>query len=98
MVAGVLGVMNKRRKLIVALGAGAFAAPLACFAQQHSKVSRVGFLLPLNRRDSLASESFGPFLRGMSELGYVEGKNLAIEWRSAEGKSERLPGLAAELV
>jgi putative ABC transport system substrate-binding protein len=41
---------------------------------------------------------YGPFTRGMRELGYVEGKNLAIEWRSAEGNNERLPGLAAELV
>ena len=90
--------MNNRRKLVIALGISALAAPLACFAQQPSKVWRVGFLLPLNRRDSPVSEGFGPFLRGMSDLGYVEGKNLVIEWRSAEGKSERLPRLAAELV
>ena len=41
---------------------------------------------------------YGPFRQGMRELGYVEGKNLVIEWRSAEGKNERLPSLAAELV
>ena len=41
---------------------------------------------------------YGPFTQGMRELGYVEGKNLVIEWRAAEGKSERLPDLAAELV
>ena len=41
---------------------------------------------------------YGPFRQGMRELGYVEGKNLVIEWRSAEGNNERLPGLAAELV
>ena len=90
--------MNKRRKLIVALGAGVLAGPLVSFAQRQGNVWRVGFLLPLNRRDSPISEVVGPFLRGMSEFGYVEGKSLVIEWRSAEGKSERLPGLAAELV
>ena len=42
--------------------------------------------------------NYGPFRQGMRELGYVEGKNLVIEWRSAEGKYERLPGLATELV
>ena len=41
---------------------------------------------------------YGPFRQGMRELGYVEGKNLVIEWRSAEGNNERLPGLATELV
>ncbi|MSP96592.1 MAG: ABC transporter substrate-binding protein, partial [Betaproteobacteria bacterium] len=41
---------------------------------------------------------YGPFRQGMRELGYVEGKNLVIEWRSAEGNNERLPDLAAELV
>ena len=41
---------------------------------------------------------YGPFMQGMRELGYIEGKNLVMEWRSAEGKSERLPALAADLV
>ena len=90
--------MNNRRNFLVALGASVIAAPLSSFAQQRGKVWRVGILLSLNRPDSPVSGVIGPFLRGMSELGYVEGKNLVIEWRSAEGKSERLPGLAAELV
>jgi putative ABC transport system substrate-binding protein len=81
--------MNNRRKLVIALGISALAAPLACFAQQQSKVWRVGFLLPLSRRYSPQSEVFGPFLRGMSELGYVEGKNLVIEWRFADSKVVR---------
>ena len=89
--------MNTRRKLVLAIGAGAFA-PYASFAQQPGKVWRVGFL-SLRHVDFVdADYYYGPFTQGMRELGYVEGKNLVIEWRSAEGKSERLPELAAELV
>ena len=85
--------MNNRRKLLFALGAGALAAPLSSFAQQ-GKVWRVGFL-----GTSTASGYAPEALRaGLRELGYVDGKNLVIEWRFAEGKNERLPGLATELV
>jgi putative ABC transport system substrate-binding protein len=90
--------MNSRRKLLVALGACALAAPLFSFAQQQGKVWRVGFLSQRGRPDSLDSDVFGAFPRGMRELGYVEGKNLVIEWRFADGKVERLPSLASELV
>ena len=90
--------MNKRRKLLVALGAGASAAPFGSFAQQQGKVWRVGFLSLIGRPASLDSHFLSAFPRGMRELGYVEGKNLVIEWRFADGKFERLPGLAAELV
>jgi putative ABC transport system substrate-binding protein len=91
-------VMNNRRKLLVTLGAGAlaFAAPPGSFGQQQGKVWRVGILSPTSA--SLSSPNTGAFLKGMRELGYVEGKNLVIEWRFADGKLERLPGLAAELV
>jgi len=89
--------LNARRKLLIALGAGALAAPLGSFAQQQSKVWRVGFLAA-RHVDSLDSDFFGAFPRGMRELGYVEGKNLVIEWRSADGQYERLPALAADLV
>jgi putative ABC transport system substrate-binding protein len=90
--------MNNRRKLLVTLGAGAlaFAAPPGSFGQQQGKVWRVGFLLP--GAGSLSSANAGAFLKGMRELGYIEGKNLVIEWRFADGKLERLPDLAAELV
>jgi putative ABC transport system substrate-binding protein len=65
-------------------------------AQQPAKVPRIGYL-------SATSPSVNPtrieaFQQGMRELGYVEGKNLIIEWRYAEGKLDRLPALAAELV
>ena len=88
----------KRRKLLTAIGLCALAVPLGAFAQQQGKVWRVGFLAA-RHVDYLDSDVFyGSFLRGMRELGYVEGKNLVIEWRSAEGNNERLPGLATELV
>jgi putative ABC transport system substrate-binding protein len=90
--------MKRRRKLIVALGAGVLAAPFIAFAQQQGKIWRVGFLASRGRPDSLDTDPFGGFPRGMRELGYIEGKNLEIEWRYAEGKSERLPSLVAELV
>ena len=92
---------NTRRKLLLAAGANALTAPLAALAQQPGapagKVWRVGFLAP-RPIGPLESDFFGAFPRTMRELGYVEGKNLIIEWRSAEGNPERLPGLAAELV
>jgi len=72
--------------------------PLRSFAQQQGKMWRVGVLTG-RHVDFLDSDNFyGPFRQGMRRLGYVEGKNLVIEWRSAEGKTERLPGLATELV
>ena len=87
--------MIARRKLIVALGAGAFAAPLACFAQQQrSKVARIGVL----ESTSTSAEQRELLMAGLRELGYAEGKNIIIEDRWAEGQYERLPGLAAQLV
>src|SRR6266513_5755898 len=87
--------MNSRRKLLVALSAGAFAAPLACFAQeQRSKVARIGVL----ESTSSSANQRELLIAGLRELGYVEGKNMIIEDRWAEGNYERLPGLAAELV
>jgi len=89
--------MNLRRKLLIGLGAGALAAPIAAFAQQRSAgVHRIGFL---------GSESAAAYARrledlraGLRDSGYVEGRNLVMEIRWAEGKHERLPALAAELV
>jgi putative ABC transport system substrate-binding protein len=65
-------------------------------AQQAKKVSRIGFLFGIS--PSAASGRVEAFRQGLRELGYVEGKNIVIEWRYAEGKIDRLPALAAELV
>ena len=90
--------MNNRRKIIVALGASALAAPLACFAQQQrGKVARIGLLEPAPASSHYASWREA-LIAGLSELGYVEGKNIAIEYRWAEGNYAHLPGLAAQMV
>jgi putative ABC transport system substrate-binding protein len=91
--------MNNRRRLIIALGAGALAAPFGSFAQQPGKVWRVGFLAVRSRSTPSDPEfTFDAFVHGLRGLGYVEGKNLLLDWRSAEGQNERLPALAVELV
>jgi ABC-type uncharacterized transport system substrate-binding protein len=86
--------MDRRRFLLTSL-AGAFAAPLAAEAQQGTKAARVGYLA-----GNLAGGPHLPeaFRQGLRDLGYVEGRNVVIEYRDAEGKLERLPALAAELV
>ncbi len=88
--------MITRRELLIALGTSALAAPLATFAQQRPKVWRIGFLGPTT---ASGIASWVEALRaGLRDLGYVEGKNIVIEFRWAEGNYERLPDLAAELV
>ena len=90
--------MITRRRVVLASGAGALSIPLSPYDQQPGKVWCVGFL-SYRHVDFVDSDYYyGPFTQGMRELGYVVGKNLVIERRSAEGKSERLPELAAELV
>lgn len=89
--------MITRRAAIFSIAAGAFS-PLGTLAQQQGKVWRVGFLSQRHLEHNESDFVSVPFRQGMRELGYVEGKDLSIEWRSAEGKSELLPSLAAELV
>jgi len=86
--------MDRRRFLLTSL-AGGLAMPLAGEAQQAAKLPRIGFLSLNQAANPRLHEAFRQGLRG---LGYVEGRNLVIEYRDAEGKSERLPAFAADLV
>jgi putative ABC transport system substrate-binding protein len=83
--------------LTVASAGLLFAAPLAADAQPAGKpVPRIGYLDGASL--SANSVRVDAFRQGLRELGYIEGQNIAIEWRSAEGEVDRLPRLAAELV
>jgi putative ABC transport system substrate-binding protein len=85
-----------RRGFISALAGGILVAPLAAGAQQAAKVARIGYLAAFP--PSTYPQLHEAFLQGLSDLGYVKGRNLVIEYRLAEGKVERFPALAAELV
>ena len=65
-------------------------------AQQSTKIPRIGYLMATSPSANVGR--IAAFRQGLRELGYVEGKNIVIEWRYAEGKFDRLPALAAELV
>ena len=85
----------RRREFVTVLGSTA-ALPLAAYAQQTAKVPRVGWLSP---GSATSDERFlASFRAGLRELGWVLGQNIALESRWAEGRFERLPDLAAELV
>ena len=88
--------MNNRRKLIAAFGAGALVAPFATFAQQSGKIYRVGYLG--NSSASLEPDLVEAFRQGMRDLGYIEGKNLVIEFRWAEGRYDRFASLVTDLI
>ena len=86
----------KRREFITPLGGASAAWPLGARAQQPGKVWRIGLLSGTSR--SAASGLYDAFVEGMREHGYVDGKDYAIEWRSAEESYERIPEIAAEFV
>ena len=81
--------------LIVIVVLAILMAPLAAEAQQQGKVPRIGILTPASEASTPLWEAFR---QGLRELGYVEGKNIVLEYRFAAGQNERLPALAAELV
>jgi putative ABC transport system substrate-binding protein len=83
-----------RRTVLATLASGLFAAPLAADAQQAAKVYRIGYLGNVPTPPAL----WEAFVRGLRELGWVEGQNMIIERRNAEGRYERLPDLATDLV
>jgi putative tryptophan/tyrosine transport system substrate-binding protein len=86
----------KKNVFCLALGAMLFALCFSAKAQQAKKVPRIGFLATVS--PSAIADRVEAFGQGLRELGYVEGKTIVIEWRYAEGKADRQPGLAAELV
>ena len=85
-----------RREFITLLGGAAAAWPRSARAQQPARVWRVGFLTAVSLKTF--SHLYAGFQQGMRELGYVEGKDYVSEWRSLDGKYERVPEIAAELV
>jgi putative ABC transport system substrate-binding protein len=86
----------KRREFISLLGGAAAAWPLAARAQQPVRVYRIG-VLEMSPAATNA-DNFDALRKGLRELGYVEGQNLVLDYRSADGRSERFPQLAAELL
>jgi len=88
--------MNNRRRLIIVVFASLLGVPLASLGQQPAKVARIGFLEAST--PSAIAARVEAFRQGLRDLGYVEGKNVVIEYRYAEGNFDRLPALAAELV
>ena len=85
--------MIDRRTFLAGTGAVLLPAPLAAEAQQAAKVARIGYLTV-----DVAPDRSEAFRQGLRDLGYAEGRNVVIESRDAEGRPERLPDLAAELV
>jgi putative ABC transport system substrate-binding protein len=85
-----------RRAFLRSVSVGVIVAPLAADAQQPGKVHRIGFLGNLN--PTLQARALDAFQQGLRELGWVEGQNVAIEYRWADGNLERLSALASELV
>ena len=88
---------NMNRKItVLTLCAMLFALCASADAQQPTKIPRIGYLnISSPSASNLRAEAFR---QGLREIGYVEGKNIVIEWRSAEETLDRLPALAAELV
>src|SRR5215216_2530417 len=85
----------RRREFIGLLG-GAAVWPVVARAQQVGKIYRIGILEPIPAARNAAN--LDALRKGLRELGYIEGRNLIIEYRSADGRAERFPDLASELV
>ena len=87
----------KRRTFIAGLGSAA-AWPVGAWAQQPLKLPTVGFLGAASPSSEGYARELVAFHQGLNERGYAEGRNVAIEYRSADGHYEQLPALAADLV
>ena len=81
--------------IAIALGAALFAGPLPGAAQQPGKVFRIGILSPAQRPNT---KIFDGFRQGLADLGYIDGKNISIDYRLAAGDFSQLPAMAGELV
>jgi putative ABC transport system substrate-binding protein len=86
--------MNLKSLILAFLPVILFFLPVADAQQPHEKVPRIGYL-SLRAGIEPREEAF---LKGLREIGYVDGQNIVIEWRFAKGKEDLLPGLAAEIV
>ena len=86
----------RRREFITLLGGVAASWPLAVYAQQPAKLPTIGLLAP--NTPSLDSHRVGAFVQRLRELGWIEGRNVAIEYRWGEGRNERLAEFAAEFI
>src|SRR5262249_17272701 len=84
-----------RRQFLAGAGASLLAAPPPVEGQEPAKVPRIGYLAAAIANNPHFREGFR---QGLRDLGYVEGRNIVIEYRSADGQFERLPDLAGELV
>ncbi len=86
----------RRREFLAGFGCAAAAWPLAARAQQAEKIYRIGILEPVPAAKNAAN--LEALRKGLRDLGYVEGRNLVIEYRSADGRAERFPELVSELI
>ena len=87
-----------RRRAFVSGALVLLAAPLASQAQQGDRLPRIGFLSAISLTDPSLKPYFGAFRQALGDVGLVDGENITIDWRSADGNYQRLPDLAAELV
>src|SRR5258705_7723056 len=90
-----MGRMITRRNIILSVGAGMLAAPVAVFAQRE-QLFRVGILASGSQRGS--ANLYGAFVQSLKDLGHVDGKTITFESRYADGNLDRLPALAGELI
>ena len=88
--------MVTRRRLVIALGASALAAPLASLAQQPARIPRIGYLATPD--PAVTPHLLDAFRAGLREHGYIEGQNIVMEYRWVEGTSQRFDDLAVDLV
>ena len=88
----------KRRDFIALCGGAAISWPLAARAQQPARARSIGFVLPGGSRTTVVRAELEAFRQGLKEYGWIEGQNISIQYRFAEGKEDALAEIAAEMV